>query len=90
MVATALRASAMISRPSRVVTMVSIELSQFCAPELPPWDLVRRDAALRAASLVSPLDFRAVEVVVDLAANRALDGSVIDLVAARELPAVLA
>jgi hypothetical protein len=69
--------------------MVSMEVSQFCAPEVLPWACVRRDAVPRPMPLAPALDFRATEVVFDLAAERALVGRFIDLVAALELPVAL-
>jgi hypothetical protein len=66
-----------------------MEVSQFCAPEGLPWDCVRRDVVPRPVPLAPALDFRATEPVFDLAAERALVGGVIDLVAALELPVAL-
>jgi hypothetical protein len=74
----------MISRPSRVVIMVSMEVSQFCPPALRE----RRETVLRPVAGAA-LDFLAAEAVFDLAAERASAGSFIDLVAVLELPIAL-
>jgi hypothetical protein len=69
--------------------MVSIEVSQFCPLDVLPWGWVRRDAVPRPVPPAPALDFRATEVVFDLAAERALLGRFMDLVAALELPVAL-
>jgi hypothetical protein len=69
--------------------MVSMEVSQFCPLDVLPWGWVRRDAVPRPVPLAPALDFRATEPVFDLAAERALVGGVIDLVAPLELPVAL-
>jgi hypothetical protein len=62
--------------------MVSMEVSQFCSPEVRE----RRETVLRPAAA---LDFLAAEAVFALAVERALAGSFIDLVAVLELPIAL-
>jgi hypothetical protein len=60
--------------------MVSMEVSQFC----PPAVRERRETVLRPVAGAA-LEFLAAEAVFDLAAERALAGSFIDLVAVLEL-----
>jgi hypothetical protein len=69
--------------------MVSMEVSQFCPLDVLPWACARRDAVPRPVPLAPALDFRATEPMFDLAAERALVGGVIDLVAPLELPVAL-
>ncbi|WP_230532030.1 hypothetical protein [Microvirga roseola] len=65
--------------------IVSIELSQFCAPALPLPERVRRGIVLPVAAP----DFRAAAVVFDRAAARVLLGWRVVFVVALELGAAL-
>jgi hypothetical protein len=80
-VAAARRASAMISRPSRVVNIISTEANPFVARETLLLNCIRRCPTLRLLSVEAALDFLAMEAVFDLAADRALAGNGIVLAA---------
>jgi hypothetical protein len=72
-----------------VVIIVSMEVSQFCAPDVRLPDRIRCEVVPRPVLLGAAPDLLATAVVFDLAAERAFTGGVIDLVAPLEVPIAL-